>query len=113
MSLSGDGRLLAVGAPGESSAATGFGGDGLSDAAPHSGAAYLFGNGGGGWAQQGYFKASNTGTEDEFGRGLALSGDGRTFAVGAWYEDSASRGVNGDGASDGARDNGAAYVFGL
>jgi len=35
-----------------------------------------------------YFKASNSGTDDLFGKSVAISGDGKTMAVGAWGEDS-------------------------
>ena len=35
----------------------------------------------------GYFKASNTATEDEYGRAVALSADGNTLAVGARVKD--------------------------
>jgi len=40
-----------------------------------------------------YIKASNTGTQDEFGSSIALSADGNTLAVGAPGEDSGARGV--------------------
>lgn len=54
-------------------------------------------------AAVGYIKASNPGAGDSFGR-VALSGDGRTLAVGAPLE---------DGDSETAVDSGAVYVFGL
>ena len=38
----------------------------------------------------GYFKASNLGTDDEFGRSVALSADGSTLAVGAPYVNSSN-----------------------
>jgi hypothetical protein len=44
--------------------------------------------------QQAYVKASNTGSNDNFGQAIALSGD--TLVVGAPYESSASAGVNGN-----------------
>ena len=36
-------------------------------------------DGAGAWSQQAYIKASNTGTSDQFGSRLALSGDGNTL----------------------------------
>ncbi len=58
----------------------------------------------------GYVKASNTGERDVFGWTVALSGDGNTLAVGAYYEDSSTTGV-GSIPNDDAADSGAVYVF--
>ena len=96
VALSGDGRTLAVGAPNESSAATGIGGNEADNSAANSGAVYVFARiGSGAWAQQAYIKASNTEAGDAFGSAVALSGDGDTLAVGARLEDSASTGIGG------------------
>lgn len=59
----------------------------------------------------GYFKASNTEAGDQFGHSGALSGDGRTLAVGAPFEDSGSAGINGDQTDNSATDAGAVYLF--
>ncbi|MGE3482347.1 MAG: hypothetical protein AB7K73_13155 [Gammaproteobacteria bacterium] len=67
----------------------------------------------------GYVKASNTGTLDNFGYALALSGDGNTLASGAPFEDSAAAGIGGLEADDCAdtapvncaADSGAVYVY--
>ncbi len=59
----------------------------------------------------GYFKASNTQSDDVFGELIALSADGNTLAVGAASEDSAATGINGDQANNAAVDAGAVYVF--
>jgi trimeric autotransporter adhesin len=59
----------------------------------------------------GYVKASNTGAGDGFGYAVAVSGDGKTLAVGAPFEDSAAAGVNGDQNDNSARDIDAVYVF--
>jgi hypothetical protein len=59
----------------------------------------------------GYFKASNSDEYDVFGGNVVLSGDGRTLAVTAFYEDSAATGINGDQASNAAGDSGAVYVY--
>jgi FG-GAP repeat len=120
VSLSADGNTLAVGAPYESSAATGINGDELDDSIPQAGAAYVFVRDGGAWRQQAYMKASNTGTAavgdslsdgDQYGFAVALSGDGRTLAVGAITEDSAATGINGDESDDSAMSAGAVYVY--
>ena len=44
-------------------------------------------------ASIGYFKASNTGTNDQFGGAVSLSADGNTLAVGAHLEDSGTTGI--------------------
>jgi hypothetical protein len=61
----------------------------------------------------GYFKASNTESNDHFGRMVALSGDGKTLAVGAPLEDSSAIGINGDQTDNSVSDAGAVYVFRL
>lgn len=58
----------------------------------------------------GYFKASNPGSNDYFGFAIALSSDGTTMAVGAYWEDSSSTGINST-PNTGASSAGAAYVF--
>ncbi len=59
--------------------------------------------------QQAYVKASNTGPADMFGYSVAISGD--TMVVGAIFEQSSSRGINGDGTNDNSIWSGAAYVY--
>lgn len=58
--------------------------------------------------QEAYVKASNTGP-DEFGTGVALSGD--TLAVGAPGEGSSDTGIDGDQDDNSFADAGAVYVF--
>lgn len=115
-----DGDTLVVGAPRESSAAAGVGGDQADNSAVDSGAVYVFRRTGTTWQQEAYVKASNTGggilgpdgnfgPGDFFGTSVALLGD--TLVVGALFEDSAATGVGGDQADDSAGDSGAVYVF--
>jgi hypothetical protein len=113
IALSADGHTLAVGASLEDSAARGVGGRQDHEAAPDSGAVYIFRRSGATWQQQAYLKASNADAYDEFGGAVALSADGRVLVVGARGEDSAARGVNGDQADNSADESGAAYVFTL
>lgn len=110
ISLSGDGKLVAVGSPGERSRARN------SDAEPDqsnrdfllAGAVYLYQRSTKGWRQQFYLKASNTDAFDQFGYALSLSADGRWLAVGAPGEDSPSA-VQPE--SNVASDSGAVYLF--
>jgi hypothetical protein len=111
IALSADGSSLAVGANSEDSAATGINGDQTSNAAPNSGAVYVFTRTGTTWSQQAYVKASNTGSGDFFGYSVALSADGSTLAMGARNEDSAATGINGDQTSNAAPNSGAVYVY--
>ncbi|MDG2303992.1 MAG: FG-GAP repeat protein [Candidatus Binatia bacterium] len=107
VAISGD--TIVVGARSEDSAATGVNGDQSDNSAYASGAAYVFERSGVTWSQQAYLKASNTEAEDHFGSNVAISGD--TIVVGAWGEDSAATGVNGDQSDNSAAYTAAAYVF--
>jgi len=107
VAVSGD--TVVVGAPYESSVATGVNGNQANDNATASGAAYVFVRSGGVWSQQAYLKASNTAVNDLFGSSVAVSGD--TILVGAPLESSNATGVNGNQADDSALVAGAAYVF--
>lgn len=101
VALSGDGSLLAVGAPQENGGARGVfdaptPGD---ESRSSSGAVYLFAREAGVWRQLAYLKASDAQAGARFGQALALSRDGLTLAVSAPSDDIV------------ARDAGAVYVF--
>ena len=109
--LSRDGNTMAVAAHWESSAAAGINGNQNDNSIPQAGAVYIFGRTGTTWSQDAYVKASNPGMAtqgdmpgdgDQFGYSIALSGDGRTLAVGAITE---------DGPDDSQASAGALYVF--
>lgn len=107
------GELVAVGALGESSFATGIDGDPDDDSVDNSGAAYLYRRAGPAWSELAYVKASNTAGSDEFGTSVALSED--ALVVGAPYEDRAGTSIEPGpegGRSSGARsESGAVYLF--
>ncbi len=109
IAVAASGDTIVVGAMFESSGATGVNGDESDSSAPTAGAAYVFVRSGTTWTQQAYLKASNTGTYDQFGLSVAVSGD--AIVVGTMMEGSAAVRVNGDGANDDALDSGAAYLF--
>ncbi len=143
LSLSGDGNTLAVGAASENSETRGVfqGATGGADnfnreclavaCVSATGAAYVFSrdDSSGGWSQQAYIKAHNTGTfpasgitgtsrqspvADAFGFSVSLSSDGNTLAVGAPGENSADTGASPGstgGFDEGAGDSGAVYIF--
>src|SRR5436309_5720584 len=65
-----------------------------------------------------YIKASNAKMGDHFGNGgtleghgVAISGDGSTLAVGAPFESSAAKGINGNQNDNSLYSSGAVYVF--
>lgn len=111
LSLNDDGNTLAVGAYAERSDAEGINGDQNNDLASASGAVYVFTRTGVSWVQQAYVKASNTGSGDNFGWDVSLSGDGNTLAVGANNEASMAAGINGDQLDNSTPGAGAVYVF--
>jgi FG-GAP repeat len=107
VAISGD--TIIVGAAREDSNAVGVNGNQADNSASDSGAAYIFVRRSGAWSQQAYLKASNTGANDYFGFSVAISGE--TVVVGAYIEDSAAVGVNGNQTNDLSYNSGAAYVF--
>jgi hypothetical protein len=61
--------------------------------------------------QQAYIKASNPGDGANFGSSVALSRDGNTLAVAAYYESSNATGTNGNQADRSIPEAGAVYIF--
>lgn len=108
VSLSGDGRQLAVSAYGDGAGSKGV--DGV-DGAPlaSSGAVHVYERDAAGAFPRSHFvKAVNAGAGDLFGWSTALSADGFTLVVGAPYEGSPA---GGEGTDDSAPSSGAAYVY--
>ena len=103
-------RIL-VGAPQESSSATGIDGDQSSNSAPRAGAAYLFVRSSGIWSQVAYVKPSNTGRGDEFGCSTCLAVSARYLVIGARTEASSTTGIDSQ-PNDDILGLGAAYIFG-
>ena len=111
LAFNADATLLAVGAPLEDSAATGVNNDENNDAAPDSGAVYVFGRDGSTWSQRAYVKAMNTRSEDKFGQVVRLNADGTRLLVTAPNNDGAAPGVNPAQDDVSVIDVGAAYLF--
>jgi len=111
LAISADGNTLAVGAPVESSNATGIDGSDTDTSAARAGAVYVFARSGTTWTQQAYVKASNTNGGDEFGYAVALTPSGDKMAVGAINEASAATGVNGSQLDNSVFEAGAVYLF--
>src|SRR5204863_111599 len=83
ISLSGD--SLAVGAYGESSAATGVNGNQADNSASNAGAVYVFARMGTTWTQQAYVKASNTEAFDAFGWSVSPDFENPPRALGTLF----------------------------
>lgn len=110
LALSGTGDTLAVGVPFEDSSGVGPRASPFDDGRADSGGVYIFQHVGMSWLNEIFIKSTNPGANDQFGFFVALSQDGRTLAVGAPGEDSASIGVNG-ARDEGLTSSGAAYIF--
>jgi len=111
VALSGDGATLAVGAPHEASGAKGINGNQRDNSVFEAGAVYVYTRAGAGWRQQAYLKASNPQMSAGFGHFVALSDDGNTLAVSAYWESSNAKGINGNQQDESIPQAGAVYVF--
>ncbi|ENS5605990.1 FG-GAP repeat protein [Vibrio mimicus] len=120
IALSDNGKMLVVGAYNEDNGAKGIitNGSEVIDlgTATNSGVVYVFiKDSSGSWAQSAYIKASNTGADDNFGASVAVSEDGNTLTVGAWFEDNSVTGIVVDGSEvtdlGTANNSGAVYLF--
>mgnify|MGYP006135126427 FL=1 len=98
ISLSSDGNILAIGAPGE-------------DEPIDAGAVYVFTRTDAVWNEKKILSASNAQQGDNFGYSLSLSDDGASLAVGAPFEDSTSTTINVKGTDTDVFNSGAVYVF--
>jgi hypothetical protein len=92
VTISGDGNTAIVGALGEDAVVG-------TNTLFNAGAAYIFTRSGTTWTQQKKIQASDKQGDDEFGRSVAISGDGNTAIAGAAKEDT------------GGTDAGAAYIY--
>ena len=111
LTLSRDGNTLAVGAHLEDSGAAGLNGNQEDSSAEDSGAVYVYARSGATWTPVSYVKASVPRPSAEFGISLALSGDGKELAVGAFKDSGGGTGVNPARNAKPAEESGAAYVY--
>ena len=111
LTLSRDGNTLAVGAHLEDSGATGLNGDQEDATAEDSGAVYVYMRTGTTWTPASYVKASPLHAGSEFGISLALNGDGKVLAVGAFKDSGGGTGVNPAKTAKPAEESGAAYIY--
>ncbi len=103
IALSGDGSILAVGAPGDDGNATGVNNED-SGIAADSGAVYVRKHLEFNYWEEDYIKSPDTNAEDRFGSSVALSEDGNILAVGAPFKNTL--------VEDGVMvETGAVYIF--
>lgn len=111
LAMSADGTTIAVASPHDASGAKGINGDEKDESMHGAGAVYVFARQGATLTQQAFIKASNPGPGDEFGHYVALSADGNTLAVSAYYESSNTKGINGNQDDESIPQAGAVYIF--
>jgi len=114
IALSDNGLRLAVGSIAEDSNAklvNGTKGDRFLEGGLDSGAVYIYDSNAGNWSESVYIKASNTHQDDRFGWSVAFNKLGTTLAVGAFYETSNAKGINGDLNDVSLNYAGAVYVY--
>lgn len=113
ISLSSDGKVIVVGAPGEDSQFGGLDGNQYDNSAKDAGAAYVYRRAGDTWLLQNYLKASNPDPADLFGSSVSISSFGSYIAIGAPGEAAATTDINGDESSNTASGAGASYLYSL
>lgn len=111
LALNSDGSVLAVGAIGESSSATGIGGDQTDNSKDGVGAVYLFNRSGAAWPQQTYVKPSTSTLGNEFGTAIGLSADSSALAISGAFEQSNATGIGAAQTDTSATDAGALWLF--
>ncbi|WP_052810624.1 hypothetical protein [Variovorax paradoxus] len=109
--VSANGSLIAIASFRDGAASTGVNGDMTPVAGNTTGAVMLYEKPGATWTLKTFVKAPNPDNDDAFGYGLALSGDGKTLAVGATNEDSNATGIGGNQADNSASNVGAVYLY--
>ena len=111
LSLSRDGNTLAVGSHLEDSGASGLNGNQEDATAEDAGAVYVYTRSGTTWAPASYVKASSPRASAEFGISVALNGDGKVLAVGAFKDSGGGAGINPPRTAKTTEESGAAYVY--
>jgi hypothetical protein len=111
LAVSRDGNVLVASSMLQGGGGRGAGANQQDFSGEESGAVYVFTRTGTTWTQRAYLKSPNSDAYDEFGSGVALSGDGNTLAVAAFGEDGGSSGVGGNQADNSIRASGAVYIY--
>ena len=111
LSLSADGKTLAVGSYRDDGGIPGIDTDPADNSGGDTGAVYVYTRQAAGWEVDALIRPTTLGGGDQFGEFLSLSGDGKTLAVGVPREDSDAAGINGDESDNSFTSSGAVFVF--
>jgi len=111
LAISRDGNVLVASSMLQGGGGRGPGASEQDFSAEESGAVYVFTRAGTTWTQRAYLKSPNSDAYDEFGSGVAMSGDAGTLAIAAFGEDGGSSGVGGNMSDNSIRASGAVYVY--
>jgi hypothetical protein len=111
VSLNHNGKILAVGAPGEDGGDSGFNGDQSSNEVDSAGAAYIFISESNNFSQKTYIKSKKAIPSTGLGSSISISADGNSLAVGAPFDDSNAIGINESVEKNERRDSGAVFVY--
>ncbi len=112
VSLSADGKVIAVGTPLEDRASTGINGDLSDNSSPSSGAVYIYRKINGNWTYEAYIKPTVHDSADAFGSALDLNSNGNILVVSSPSDDSNGVGINSGSENDNsATGTGAVYLF--
>lgn len=111
VALSADGSTLAVGAPYEDGDGAGLDPAPAGHGTTHAGGAHVFRRLGSAWSHVAYLKPPNPMAWADFGHALSLSSDGASLAIGAWGEESAASGIQGNQADRSMPMSGAVYLY--
>jgi len=111
LDLNAAGDVLAVGATREDGILRGVDVDQANNGSVNTGAAYVFEESGGAWAQTAFMKASNADPIDQFGFVVKLSSSGDALVATSLWEGGRSQGINGNQVLDDFVGSGAGYLF--
>jgi hypothetical protein len=111
LAISRDGNVIVASSMLQGGGGRGAGASQQDFSAEESGAVYVFTRAGTTWTQRAYVKSPNSDAYDNFGSGVAMSGDASTLAIAAFGEDGGSSGVGGNMSDNSIRASGAVYVY--
>lgn len=112
VTISGDGRFIAVGSYSDTNAGSGVVRGPLTRNSDYSGAVFVFEHKSNAWALRNMIKPNVPSKYLQFGYGGVSFGDnGKILAVGSPFDDSGARGIDGDQTDASAPDSGAAWLY--
>ncbi len=111
ITISADGRFVAVGSYNDENAGSGVVRGPLTRTSAYSGAVFVFERKPTAWSLRNMIKPNVASNQGAFGYGVSFGDNGKILAVGAMGEDSGARGIDGDQADTSSPDSGAAWLY--